>query len=525
MTPDVDGYTSSALLYMFLVNECNYDKKKIKIFIHENKEHGLGDEKVFKAIKKSDVDFMIIADASTNDTKEIKELMKMNKRVLLLDHHNLEDDNMKTKYQNQKGELIGVIVNNQINEYSTCLSGVGVVYKLLVALTETEMDKYLDIVAIGSVADSMTLNDLELRYIVDKGLNNVYNELIKEYVLDSSLSDKLTPMDVSFNIANKMNGLIRYGNKKEKEDLFKALVGESDKIEYKPRKSKNNPNPQVEMQSLQKAMVRISKSVKSKQDKAKKECANLCKIHIEENNLNDNKCIVIIDKENEFTNKKITGLIAMTLSDVYKKSVVLLSKSKDDFSGSIRGYGVDNLKEVLESTEICEVMGHNNSAGIKVLNKDINRFVKRVNKAFEDVEVREACVNVDCKIDVKNIKTKDMNDILEMKSIWHQHCQAPLFLIEDFEINSKDIRNPYPTLIAFKINGIECKKEFCSGDFRKALTHEEDVKFGKPILKCNLIVKIGYDDYGKQPCFILEDAESVVIDNKKSSKPTKNAPF
>ncbi|MEG1597204.1 MAG: DHH family phosphoesterase, partial [Bacilli bacterium] len=123
MTPDVDGYTSSALLYMFLVNECNHDKKKIKIFIHENKEHGLGDEKVFKAIKKSCVDFMIIADASTNDTKEIKELMKMNKRILLLDHHNLEDDNMKTKYQNQKGELIGVIVNNQINEYSTCLSG------------------------------------------------------------------------------------------------------------------------------------------------------------------------------------------------------------------------------------------------------------------------------------------------------------------------------------------------------------------------------------------------------------------
>ena len=56
---DVDGYTSSALLYQFLVKECNYDKSKIQLFLHENKEHGLTDEKVLKEIKKSNIDFLI----------------------------------------------------------------------------------------------------------------------------------------------------------------------------------------------------------------------------------------------------------------------------------------------------------------------------------------------------------------------------------------------------------------------------------------------------------------------------------
>ena len=512
---DVDGFTSGALVYLFLINECQYPKEKIQIFHHQKKTHGLSNEKVFKEIKKSDINFLIIPDAGSNDITQIKELLKIGKRILILDHHQINDEEQNTLFSDQNGNIVGVIINNQLDEYSNSFAGVGVTYKFLTALTEDELIHYMDLVAIGNIADSMLINDFELRYVVDKGLKNINNELIKEFIVDAKLEEDLTPTDISFNVANKINAVIRYGSLQEKEDLFKALIGEEEEIEYTPRKSKGNPNPQTEMQTLQKAMVRISKSVKTKQDNAKKKSVEKCKQFVIENNLNENKAIVIIDEDGEIIDRKITGLIAMNLVSIYRKSVVLLGKTKEKYTGSIRGYGVDSFKDILETTEIVKITGHNNSAGIEVEFKDIPRLIKRINRVMEDIEVIPPCTLVDCKIDLNNIKEREMQEVLNLKPIWHQHCAEPLFLIEDLIIDSKKIRNPYATLITFNVNGIEIKKEYCSGVWKKEFLKEDVMKFGKPTLKCNLIVKIDYDNYRNKPCLSIVEAESEVIKDKK----------
>ena len=512
---DVDGFTSGALVYLFLINECQYPKEKIQIFHHQKKTHGLSNEKVFKEIKKSDINFLIIPDAGSNDITQIKELLKIGKRILILDHHQINDEEQNTLFSDQNGNIVGVIINNQLDEYSNSFAGVGVTYKFLTALTEDELIHYMDLVAIGNIADSMLINDFELRYVVDKGLKNINNELIKEFIVDAKLEEDLTPTDISFNVANKINAVIRYGSLQEKEDLFKALIGEEEEIEYTPRKSKGNPNPQTEMQTLQKAMVRISKSVKTKQDNAKKKSVEKCKQFVIENNLNENKAIVIIDEDGEIIDRKITGLIAMNLVSIYRKSVVLLGKTKEKYTGSIRGYGVNSFKDILETTEIVKITGHNNSAGIEVEFKDIPRLIKRINRAMEDIEVIPPCTLVDCKIDLNNIKEREMQEVLNLKPIWHQHCAEPLFLIEDLIIDSKKIRNPYATLITFNVNGIEIKKEYCSGVWKKEFLKEDVMKFGKPTLKCNLIVKIDYDNYRNKPCLSIVEAESEVIKDKK----------
>lgn len=512
---DVDGFTSGTLVYLFLINECQYPKEKIQIFHHQKKTHGLSNEKVFKEIKKSDINFLIIPDAGSNDITQIKELLKIGKRILILDHHQINDEEQNTLFSDQNGNIVGVIINNQLDEYSSSFAGVGVTYKFLTALTEDELIHYMDLVAIGNIADSMLINDFELRYVVDKGLKNINNELIKEFIVDAKLEEDLTPTDISFNVANKINAVIRYGSLQEKEDLFKALIGEEEEIEYTPRKSKSNPNPQTEIQTLQKAMVRISKSVKTKQDNAKKKSVEKCKQFVIENNLNENKAIVIIDEDGEIIDRKITGLIAMNLVSIYRKSVVLLGKTKEKYTGSIRGYGVDSFKDILETTEIVKITGHNNSAGIEVEFKDIPRLIKRINRAMEDIEVIPPCTLVDCKIDLNNIKEREMQEVLNLKPIWHQHCAEPLFLIEDLIIDSKKIRNPYTTLITFNVNGIEIKKEYCSGVWKKEFLKEDVVKFGKPTLKCNLIVKVDYDNYRNKPCLSIVEAESEVIKDKK----------
>ena len=524
---DPDGYTSSALMYLFL-KESNYPLDKIQLFLHENKQHGLGDEKLYKQIKKSDIDFLIIADAGTNDEKQLKELMNLNKKILILDHHIKEKDtNMKEIYKNQIGEFIFVLVNNQLGKYCKDFSGVGVCWKFLTALLQKEWVHH-DIVAIGNISDMMNINnDLELRVLVNKGLDNITNQLFKEFLKDVNI-EKPTPMDVSFNLSNYINGVIRFGTPKEKEMLFRALIGEEEEFEYKPRKSKNNPNPTVEIESLQRHMVRLSKSIKQKQDKKKKECIELCKKHINENNLNDNKVIVVVDKENEMVDKRITGLIAMGLVDIYKKPVVLLSYSakQDCYIGSMRGYGLESFKKILESTEIIKVTGHDNSAGVEVQKKDLPRLIKRINKVMENVNTVEPSIDIDCVIDLKEISFKQMNEILDLKMLWNSFCPKPQFLIKDKEINIKDIRNPYPTLLAFEIDGIQFKKEFCSGVFKSDFLCEEETKniFGRPdIVIDEMVVEIGYDDFKKQPCFLLKSAKTHV--KKKDNNKNKNIPF
>ena len=524
---DPDGYTSSALMYLFL-KESNYPLDKIQLFLHENKQHGLGDDKLYKQIKKSDIDFLIIADAGTNDEKQLKELMNLNKKILILDHHIKSNDNsMKEIYKNQIGEFIFVLVNNQLGEYFKDFSGVGIVWKFLTCLLQKEWVHH-DICAIGNIADMMNINnDLELRVLINKGLDNITNQLFKEFLKDVNI-EKPTPMDVSFNLSNYINGVIRFGTPKEKEMLFRALIGEEEEFEYKPRKSKNNPNPTVEIESLQRHMVRLSKSIKQKQDKKKKECIELCKKHINENNLNDNKVIVVVDKENEMVDKRITGLIAMGLVDIYKKPVVLLSYSskQDCYIGSMRGYGLESFKKILESTEIIKVTGHDNSAGVEVQKKDLPRLIKRINKVMENVNTVEPAIDIDCVIDLKEISFKQMNEILDLKMLWCAQCPKPTFLICNKEINIKDVRNPYPTLLAFEIDGIQFKKEFCSGVFKSDFLCEEETKniFGRPdIVIDEMVVTIEYDSFKKQPCFGIKSAKTHI--KKKDDKKNKNIPF
>lgn len=520
---DCDGFTSSALLYQFLINECNYAKDKIELFFHEEKGHGLSDEKLYKKIRKSDVEFLIIPDAGTNDLKEIKELLKMGKRVLTLDHHNQNEDEL-TIIKDQNGKMIYVLVNNQLGEHSKALSGVGVVWKFLSAMTEDELEHYMDLVAVGNIADMMEIDELELRYIVNKGLENINNGLFKE-MLDK---ETYTPTDVSFNIANKINAVCRYGSMAEKVDTFRALAMFEEERVYKPRKTKNNPNPQEEVQSLQKYMARTVGNVKTRQDNAVKSSMSKVKDYIDENNCLDHKVVLVINEgkgKNSLLAQNIGGLVANKLIDIYKRPIMILHKHEDMYSGSMRGYGVESFKEILESTEIVEVMGHNNSAGIFVKKSDIPRLIKRLDKAMEDVEIEEASgYEVDCELDIDDLVPSVFKQFESMKKIWHTHCKEPMFLIKDIELDKEEIKHPFATLITFKYGGYKFDKNYCSGEFVDKILNVKNEGFGRKVYNCNVIVKLSTNEYNKNGYFEVVDME-VELKKGTTKKKDDKIPF
>ena len=73
---DTDGYTSSTLLYQWLTKKVNHPKENIRIFKHSRCiAHGLSDD-IFKDMLNSNVDLWLIADSSTNDKEQQKQLLR-----------------------------------------------------------------------------------------------------------------------------------------------------------------------------------------------------------------------------------------------------------------------------------------------------------------------------------------------------------------------------------------------------------------------------------------------------------------
>lgn len=103
------------------------------------------------------------------------------------------------------------------------LSGVGVVHKFCLAysriydIKEEVCNYYLDLVALGMIADSMDMRNFETRYYALEGLKeeNIHNLFIKELAEQNKEEMKLgyTLNNIGWVIAPKINGTIRYGKK------------------------------------------------------------------------------------------------------------------------------------------------------------------------------------------------------------------------------------------------------------------------------------------------------------------------
>ena len=78
---DADGYCSAAIIYQFLriVNP----NLEIEMFTHTSKQHGLKD--LISEIIKSNVQFLIVPDAGTNDVDECQILSSAGILILILD--------------------------------------------------------------------------------------------------------------------------------------------------------------------------------------------------------------------------------------------------------------------------------------------------------------------------------------------------------------------------------------------------------------------------------------------------------
>ena len=515
---DCDGYTSAATLINYL--NClfpGFVQNNVFYRIHTGKQHGI----ILDSIP-TDVKLVICPDSSSNDYEEHKILAEQGVDVLVIDHH--EADTV-SEY--------ACVINNQLCDYPTkSLSGVGMVYKFCSYLDELlnndYADQFLDLVALGMVADMMDLRDFETRHLITQGLNQIRNPYFKGMIAkqEYQLNGEITPFGVAFYIAPYVNATIRMGTQDEKLMLFESMLDYRgyELIPSTKRGCKGQTETRVEQ------ACRNCTNIKNRQTKARDAALETIERIIEEKNLLENK-ILAIKLDTFAADKNLTGLIANQLMAKYQRPVLLLNKvinpevditdglgtvltkrSVISWEGSGRGYDkskFDNLREFLkESGMVMYAEGHANALGVGIYDIAFENFIKYSNQALAEFDFTP-CYKVDFIFNGADFKGSDIIEIAELKSLWGQGVEEPLVAIEHINLHAGNVElmspNKSPTLKITLPNGTSLIK------FKSS--NEEFEKFNSQTgcITINVVGKCERNEWNGivKPQIIIEDYEIV----------------
>lgn len=460
---DADGYTSSALTVNIIKDIINTfeSESEVNYLVHEGKFHGLTSS-VMDNIQDVDTDLLIIPDAASNDIDNLLTLSTANYNILVIDHHEIEDETYIDMIENV------TIVNNQRSdneEVSKWLTGVGMVYKVfekVYELIKTSDEKlkpltdYLDLVSIGQIGDASDLSENEIRYLVFEGLKNIQNPFVKS-VLDVKSIDtekEIAPIDMSFSIIPIINAVTRIGTFEERENLFESLlitdkenentVMTKRKLNKETRKYEHIDFEVVETQKRADEIARI----KSKQDSyVKKKMESL------ESQTDTSKAVLLYIDDNFESEKSVSGLVATKLSRKYDKPTLVLTHDEDRevYFGSGRGIEkvFESFKEWCNETELFNfAQGHANAFGVEIKKDNLNKLIDKISNEKTD---KDFTYEVD-KLYINETNKHDVDLLIKYKNIVGGKVEPITLGFKDLTVQRKNIYIKNKT-VSFNVSG------------------------------------------------------------------------
>lgn len=429
--------------------------------------------------------------------------------VLVLDHHEAD-----------KVSEHACVINNQLCDYPTkSLSGVGIVYKFCSYFDELlnvdYADQFLDLVALGMIADMMDLRDFETRHLIKRGLENIQNPFFKGMVEKNafSLKGENTPMGIAFYVAPYINATVRMGTQEEKLLLFESM------LEYLANElipsTKRGCKGQVETRVEQ--ACRTCSNIKNRQTRARDDALEAIETLIGQHRLLDNKILSIKLEPRFAIDKTLTGLIANQLMSKYQRPVLMLNKiTQEDGSitweGSARGYDKSQLKdfrEFVNSTgRVLYGQGHANAFGFGITDANYEKFITQTNNMLRDFDF-SPCYNVDFIFNGDNFSGNDIIQIADLKSLWGQGVEEPYIALENIRVTPDNI-----TLMSADKNPT-LKIELPNGtSFIKFKSSQEEFESLRPQSGCVTLTIIGRCEKNEwmgnvKPQIIIEEYEKV----------------
>ena len=408
---DVDGITSVSLLYLSL-SELGAN---VNYYIPLRDEgYGLNKEAI-QTLKNDGANLVISVDCGINSVEEIDLANELELDFIITDHHEITGNLPKAM----------AVINPKRNEniYSfKYLAGVGTAFMLVYAIYKkqnkmNDLNKYLDIVAIGTVADIVPLVS-DNRKFVRRGLKVLKNtrwigikQLIRKIFPDDWDSREYFAYDIGYIIAPIFNAAGRLEDAKQavslfvEEDGFKCLQIIDKLLEN------NNSRKGIQKRIFETSLVEIEKK-----------------------QLYNRKLILVANKN---FHHGVIGIVASKILDkYYKPSIIMEIKENEGIAtASCRSIDGINIVECLNSVSdiLVKYGGHSGAAGFTINIENIDEFYDRVEKYIDehyDNEVFKKNIKIESILEPYKVNYNFLKE-LELLEPYGAKNHTPIFIFKN----------------------------------------------------------------------------------------------
>ena len=455
---DVDGITSTSLCYLALKElEIN-----VKYYIPLRDEgYGLNKD-ALNYIKEEGGNLIITVDCGISSISEVEHCNALGMDMIITDHHEINNELPPAH------AIVNPKREDNKNSYKY-FAGVGTAFMLLLALykkldKKNEIYKYLDIVAIGTIADIVPLKG-ENRLLVKRGLELLKSSkwqglnMLMKRLFENPMEKKFDTYDVGFIIAPIFNAAGRLEDAKMAVELFVSNCHITcDKLIYELI-NKNSERKEIQEEILKKAIDKI-----------------------ENEKLDEDSVIVVAEKK---FHHGVIGIVASKILDrYYKPTIIMEIKPLEGIAtASCRSTEAFNMIEALNSMReiFIKYGGHAGAAGFSIAIENIEEFSKKINEyAIENLnsEDTKKPIKIDCELSMIKISF-DLMDKLSLLEPYGFGNASPMFAIKNckytnFRAIGKEKNHLMMDLIK---NGVEMKNcvWFNSEDMLETVLNNEEI--------------------------------------------------
>ncbi len=407
---DADGITSTALLKdMFLklgADVTHYLPHRIK------EGYGLNKNAVNFA-KQKNIKLLITVDCGVSDHKEIEELKRSGIEVIVTDHHEPQETALPKDT---------IIINPKLKDSGykyRDLAGVGVAYKLACAICDSKLLEDLDMVCLGTIADSAPLIG-ENRIIAKEGLlrlSQTKKAGLRELIDNAGIADKkFSSTFVSFILAPRINASGRMDNADASLDLLLSRSPEEAGKFAKILEQHNRQRQKIEAKILGEAEDLINKEVNFKEHK-----------------------VIVVAQEN--WHQGVLGIVASKIADRFYRPAIVISLNEGLCKGSARSiknfHIFDALSDCGESLD--SFGGHAHAAGFSIDRNNIGEFRENINRlAHNRLSFEDLIPSLDIDMEL-NLTDLDEKTILELEALepFGKGNPEPLFYTRNLKLKSE----------------------------------------------------------------------------------------
>jgi len=431
---DVDGCTSMAVLYKALHEVFNVPASSLISLTGHRVDDGYGlTETVAERIVEIHPDLVITADAGISDQNRIEMLSNAGIDVIVTDHHLIPFDGIP-------GSAVAVVNPCQDNcPYDSKIAGCGVAWLLMTAAAvhmgcshdqKVHLHEMLDYVALGTVADMVSLDSPTNRYFVRKGLE--FMNMKNRPCWNVSIGDKQAGVgDLGFQIGPRINASSRITGRADTAVDFLLTDDFSSADALYGELSNHNSN----RQSIENKMISMAENQAA---------------------FNQEPALVVYNDDNH---PGTQGVVASKISERFGIPSIMLAPVNDDIVvGSGRAGQFLHIHKALQDLDraapglMISFGGHRAAAGLKLHRRDVDTFKQQFCRIVKD-QLKGIDLTPYTSVDgsLKGLISFDMYSQIERLMPFGIGFPTPVFC-DDMQVHEVRVMGRHPVHLALKLD-------------------------------------------------------------------------